>query len=367
MTLKLHHLLGPKAPAQTKMLMPWAEKIQADSGGRVKIEIYPAMSLGGTPADLFKQARDGVVDIVWTVNGYTAGLFPRSEVFELATVYTNNIIAANLAMREMFDEYLAEEYRDVHVLFNHVHAGQALHMADTPVRSPADLVGKKLRVPGPTGIAIIEQLGATPVPMPVPDLPQALMTHAVDGALIPWEIIPALKLQDSTKYQIEGENAWRFGTTTFQVSMNKAVWDGLPDDLKEVFSKNSDEAWLKRGRRDLARLRRRRHQDRGRCRQRAHRAHARGDGGLQHGARAGRRQVDRRLRSEGDRRQGARRGRARRRSPSTARELRPPDRRRGGAMLPSPLIPGCAARSPSCRRRSSIGRSPAGSSSPCSC
>jgi TRAP-type C4-dicarboxylate transport system substrate-binding protein len=244
-TLKLHHLLGPKAPAQTKMLMPWAEKIQTDSGGRVKIEIYPAMSLGGTPADLFKQARDGVVDIVWTVNGYTAGLFPRSEVFELATVYTNNPIATNLAMREMFDEYLAEEYRDVHVLFNHVHAGQALHMADTPARSPADLVGKKLRVPGPTGIAIIEQLGATPVPMPVPDLPQALMTHAVDGALIPWEIIPALKLQDSTKYQIEGENAWRFGTTTFQVSMNKAVWDGLPDDLKEVFSKNSDEAWLK--------------------------------------------------------------------------------------------------------------------------
>ena len=233
--------------------MPWAEKIQADSGGRVKIEIYPAMSLGGTPADLFKQARDGVVDIVWTVNGYTAGLFPRSEVFELATVYTNNTIAANLAMREMFDEYLAEEYRDVHVLFNHVHAGQALHMADTPVRSPADLAGKKLRVPGPTGIAIIEQLGATPVPMPVPDLPQALMTHAVDGALIPWEIIPALKLQDFTQYQIEGENAWRFGTTTFQVSMNKAVWDGLPDDLKEVFSKNSDEAWLRAGRRDLAR------------------------------------------------------------------------------------------------------------------
>src|SRR4051812_24874323 len=67
-TLKLHHLLGPKAPAQTKMLQPWAEKIQTDSGGRVKIDIYPAMSLGGTPADLFKQARDGVVDIVWTVN-----------------------------------------------------------------------------------------------------------------------------------------------------------------------------------------------------------------------------------------------------------------------------------------------------------
>jgi TRAP-type C4-dicarboxylate transport system substrate-binding protein len=245
-TLKLHHLLGPKAPAHTQMLTPWVAEIEKESGGRVKIEIYPAMSLGGSPPQLFGQARDGIVDIVWTVNGYTAGVFPRSEVFELPTIYTNDIVATNLAMREMFDQYLAEEYRDVHVLFLHVHAGQAIHMADAPVRRPADLKGKKLRVPGPTGIAVIQELGATPVPMPVSDLPQALTTRVVDGALIPWEIIPALKLQDSTRYQIEGENKWRLGTTTFQVSMNKARWESLPDDLKAVFDKVSGEAWRRR-------------------------------------------------------------------------------------------------------------------------
>src|SRR5215475_9643999 len=182
---KLHHLLGPKAPAHTKMLAPWAAGIEQASGGRVKIEIYPAMSLGGAPPQLFSQVRDGVVDIVWTVNGYTAGLFPRSEVFELPTIFTNDIVATNLAMREMFDAYLAKEYDSVHVLYLHVHAGQAIHMASQPVHRPEDLKGRKLRVPGPTGIAIIEQLGATPVPMPVSDLPQALTTRAVDGALIP--------------------------------------------------------------------------------------------------------------------------------------------------------------------------------------
>jgi TRAP-type C4-dicarboxylate transport system substrate-binding protein len=208
-TMKLHHLLGPKAPAHTKMLEPWAKTVEENSGGRVKIEIYPAMSLGGAPPQLFRQAVDGVVDIVWTVNGYTPNLFPRSEAFELPTIFTNNIEAANLAMREMFDQYLAEEYKDVHVCFLHVHAGQAIQMADKLVRRPADLAGLKIRVPGPTGNAVVEALGATPVTMPVPDLPQALTTHAVDGALIPWEIIPALKLQDATQYQIEGENMWR--------------------------------------------------------------------------------------------------------------------------------------------------------------
>ncbi len=197
-TLNLSHFLGPKAPAQTNMLEPWAQNIEKNSAGRVKIEINP----GGSPQQLFGQVRDGIADIVWTANAYTAGLFPRSEVFELPTVYTNNIAAANLAMRELFATHLAEEYRDVHVLFMHVHAGQGIHMTDTPAHKPQDLRGKKLRVPGPTGIAVIEQLGATPVPMPLSDLPQALATRAVDGALIPWEIIPALNLQDSTKYQI---------------------------------------------------------------------------------------------------------------------------------------------------------------------
>ena len=243
-TLKLHHFLGPKSPAQVKMLQPWAKAVQDESKGRIKIDIYPSMSLGGSPPQLFRQVADGIVDIVWTVNGYTPGLFPRSEVFELPTIFTNDIVATNLAMRAMFDEYLAPEYKAVHVLFNHVHAGQAFHMAEVPVHTPDDTKGKKLRVPGPTGNAVVEAMGATPVTMPVPDLPQALSTHVVDGALVPWEIIPALQLQESTKYQIEGPDNNRFGTTTFQVSMNKARWEGLPDDLKECFNKHCGEEWL---------------------------------------------------------------------------------------------------------------------------
>lgn len=243
--LKLHHFLGPKAPAQTRMLEPWAKAIQDESNGRIKIEIFPSMSLGGSPPQLFRQVADGVVDIIWTVNGYTPGLFPRAEIFELPTVFTNDLAAANLAMRDMFDEHLAPDFQDVHVLFLHVHAGQALQMASKLVRSPDDTKGLKLRVPGPTGNAVVEAMGATPVTMPVPDLPQALSTSAVDGALIPWEIIPALQLFETTKYQIEGPEGVRFGTTTFQVSMNKARWDGLPDDLKAIFDKHSGEEWLR--------------------------------------------------------------------------------------------------------------------------
>ena len=242
-TFKLHHLLSAKAPAHTKMLEPWVRTVEENSGGRVKIEIFPSMSLGGRPPELVQQARDGVVDIVWTVNDYMPGLFPRTEVFELPFVFVNDPRATNLAMHDIFESDLRQEYQGLEVMFLHVHAGQGIQMREKPVRSPSDLAGTKMRIPTRTGAWIIEALGASPVAMPVPELPQALSKGVVDGAFIPWEIIAPLKIQEQTKYQIEGTDKARFGTTTFQVSMNKARWDGLPDDIKKAFKDASGPEW----------------------------------------------------------------------------------------------------------------------------
>src|SRR5690606_31540637 len=85
-TLRLHHFLPPVASVPKHMLEPWAKRIETGTGGRLKIELYPSMQLGGTPPQLYDQAKDGVADIVWTLPGYTAGRFPSTEVFELPFV-----------------------------------------------------------------------------------------------------------------------------------------------------------------------------------------------------------------------------------------------------------------------------------------
>ena len=82
-TLKVHHFWPPQAMPPTKILQPWCDRIAADSAGRLKCQVFAAMQLGGTPAQLIDQAKDGVVDIVFTLPGYTAGRFPIMEVFEL--------------------------------------------------------------------------------------------------------------------------------------------------------------------------------------------------------------------------------------------------------------------------------------------
>ncbi|OIQ31834.1 MAG: C4-dicarboxylate ABC transporter substrate-binding protein [Alphaproteobacteria bacterium MedPE-SWcel] len=241
--LKLHHFLSPKAPAHTQMLEPWAQRIEEATDGRVKIEIFPAMTLGGKPPQLPRQARDGVVDLVWIVNAYAAGAFPRTEVFELPGVHKGDNAAVNKAMLAMYDDYLADDFQGVVPMFQHVHQGQAIHMANEEIRNPADLVGKKIRIPSRTGSWVLESLGASPVQTSVGEIPVALSKKVIDGALIPFEIIPALKIHEVTGYQIEGPQGQRLGTTSFSVLMNEAKWDSLPDDIQAIFREVSDADW----------------------------------------------------------------------------------------------------------------------------
>ncbi len=88
-TLKFHTFMAPMSNVWLTMHKPWMEKVEKDSGGRSKFEGYPAMQLGGTPVQLYDQARDGVVDVVWTLPGNTAGRFPRIEAFELPFMMNN--------------------------------------------------------------------------------------------------------------------------------------------------------------------------------------------------------------------------------------------------------------------------------------
>jgi TRAP-type mannitol/chloroaromatic compound transport system substrate-binding protein len=75
--LKVHHFLPATSNVNTNLVQAWCDKVNKESADRLKCQIYPAMTLGGSPPQLIEQARDGVADIVWTLPGYTAGRFPK--------------------------------------------------------------------------------------------------------------------------------------------------------------------------------------------------------------------------------------------------------------------------------------------------
>ncbi|MDN3921449.1 TRAP transporter substrate-binding protein [Roseateles violae] len=241
-TLKLHFHLPQTSFANTLFIQPWCEKIAKESNQRMKCQIYPSMQLGGTPPQLYDQVKDGVADIVWTLPGYTSGRFPTVEAFELPFMMQSPA-ATSRALWDYVQQHAQNEFKDVKPLAFHVHGDGVFHMAGKPVRTMADLRGLKLRAPTRLTNKYIAMLGATPVSMPVPQVGDALSKGVIDGAVVPYEVVPSVKLQELAKFHSEIDPAEpAFYTSTFIFAMNKAKYESLPADLKKVIDNNSGQA-----------------------------------------------------------------------------------------------------------------------------
>jgi len=246
-TLKVHHFLPPPSTAHAKFITPWCDKINKESGGKLKCQIYPAMQMGGTPPQLYDQAKDGVADIVWTLPGYTAGRFPLVEVFELPFIMTKPE-GTSRALWDWVQAYDQAEFKDVHPIAFHVHGPGVFHMVNKPIKAMADFKGLKLRAPTRQTNKMLAAFGATPVGMPVPQVSEALSKGVIDGAVIPYEVVPAVKVQELVKYHSETDPSQHaVYTSAFIFAMNKAKYDSLPPDLKKVIDANSGaetSAWI---------------------------------------------------------------------------------------------------------------------------
>ncbi len=236
-TLRLSHPVPPVAAPHRFFLTPWVKRIEEQSGGRIKIDIIPANGLGGGSATLIDKVVDGTADIVWTLPSYTPGRFPKSETFELPGLFAGPV-ATNQALWDFYNAELTEEFDDMKVLLLHVHAGQAF-MSTKPIRSAADLKGMAVRTPSNTGTLWLKAAGANPVAAPVPAIPELLSRNTVQAVMIPFEIAPAFKVHQLTKYVTTLPNDGRIHTSVFLFAMNKDTYDSLPADLQKVIDDNT--------------------------------------------------------------------------------------------------------------------------------
>ena len=236
-TLRLHQMLPAQATIPAKAIVPWAQKVEAESGGKIKVQIFNAMQLGGAPPQLFDQAKDGVVDLTWTVLGYTPGRFPKTEVFELPFM-SSSAESSSKAIQEYVEKFAADEFKDVKLIAVHTH-GPGLFHTKQPVTGLETLRGMKIRGGSRIINNMLTKLGATPVGMPVPAVTDALSKGTIEGTTIPWEVTPSLKVTELVKNHTTFAGKEGLYTQTFAFSMNKASYDKLPPDLKKVIDNNS--------------------------------------------------------------------------------------------------------------------------------
>lgn len=237
-TIRIHHFMSSRATLHEKMLVPFAERVEKASDGRIKIELFDSMSLGGRPGDLYDQAVDGAIEAVLTLPGYTAGRFPKAEVFELPFIMDDSV-AASKAFWDLIEEDLQEgDFNEVKILSGWVHGPGVIHTKEPVVRLE-DLKGMEMR--GPTRLVtdLLGELGASPVGMPLPKIPESLSKGVISGAVVPWEITPSIKLAELVNYHTQLNGGKALYTAIFILAMNQDAYDEMPDDLRAILDEET--------------------------------------------------------------------------------------------------------------------------------
>ena len=238
-TLRFQHFVSPLSANPTYFMQPWAEKVERDSGGRIKVELFPMMQLGGKAPDQYDLIRDGAIDGGWVIPGYQPGRFPEAEALELPFMVTKSGEEASKAAWVYTQKHLMDDFADVQVIAAHMHGPGIIHKKGAGLQSVEDMKGLKLRAPSRPATLLLDKLGAVPIGLPVPAFPEALAKGVLDGGVITWEMSPSLKLNELTDSHTDVAGDKSLYNLYFIWAMNKAKYEALPEDLKAVIDANS--------------------------------------------------------------------------------------------------------------------------------
>lgn len=215
----------------------YCEEIKKRTNGRVEITYYPGGTLATAPK-VYDAVTTGVSDIGTSHVAYTRGRFPVTEMNDLPLGFSSAYVALQVKT-EFYKKFRPKEWDKVHVLYFHGPGPEIVYTIKKPVRKLEDLKGLKVRGVGRMA-DIVKALGATPIPLEMADMYEAMRRGVVDGALVPMETLKGWKTGEIARYATA---SWRAGTsTTFYVAMNKEKWDSLPADIKKIFD-DVDSEW----------------------------------------------------------------------------------------------------------------------------
>ncbi|MDP6427170.1 MAG: TRAP transporter substrate-binding protein [Rhodospirillales bacterium] len=239
-SLKMAFFASPKDPTYSKVIKPWAEAINAEAKGAVKIDVFSGGALGRNPRLQVKMTLDGVADLAWVVPSYTPGRFPDNQVMELPTLI-HDVKEASVAFRRIYDKGLLRGYGDFYVpLLVTTHP----YFINTvkPVTKIADLKGLKLRAGGPVAGASMRALGAVPVGMPIPAVAENISKGILNGSAAEWNVMYAFRIIEVAKHHYMA----RLGTVPLAVLFNKKRFDGLSAKARGIINKHSGEKFSRK-------------------------------------------------------------------------------------------------------------------------
>lgn len=237
--LKLAHFMPPVHKLHRAIFVPFAKDVEKATNGELTIKIYPSGQLGRGPVQQYKRVVEGVADIVFGIQSYSPGLFPRTLLAHQPGVGRTSEEMTRKMWQKIQARHLAVEYTKVKLLFSVVHSPTVLIMKTKPVYSVADLKGMKIRIGSALLSPLVKAWGGAPVAMPITKVYTALSTGVVDGVLIqPSALFRPWKLAEPGKYVTTG---FPSPGALFFLAMNLDTWNSLTSSQQRAIDSLSGE------------------------------------------------------------------------------------------------------------------------------
>jgi len=236
--LKMHHHEAAGNALDT-YFHKWAKKVEEESGGTLKITIFPGASLGG-PKTALDMLNTGICDIAWTFSGFHPGQFPLTDGISLPMLDLKTAVEGTTILNKMFYDtnYLTHEFEEFKVLWMNTNSQNPIVTRNKKIESLEDLKNLPIRVPGgpPTDFALA--LGYSPIGMGPGDIFSSVEKNVIAGYVIDWGGIENFKLFEVSKSYL----SFTHYEMPFYCMMNKQKFESLPDQAKAAIEKNSGTA-----------------------------------------------------------------------------------------------------------------------------
>lgn len=231
----------PAHSAITQSERRFAKNVFELSGGRLQITTHPAGEIV-PPQAVFGTVSRGAAEMGIDFPGYWAG---KNSAFDLL-----GTVPMALSQYDFINWYIhgggRQLYNEMYGKYNMRYfvtgvaaIGSGIR-SRTPVRSLADLSGKKVRISGRPAAYVMQKVGATPVMTPPAEIAQALATGQVDAAAFNTpQIDLSVGLAEVTKYNIGP--GWNIPYASGGLMINIDAWNTLPPDLKKIIEVAANE------------------------------------------------------------------------------------------------------------------------------
>lgn len=234
--LSLAYFMGPKHPMNKGIFTPFGDRLAELSGGALTVKQYAGGALNKVPPKQYSILLDGVADLVFTLPGYTADVFPKTNVVGLPGV-CDSALSCTQSLQNARVELETEYNAKVIALW--ANAPPVLITRNRPVRSLEDLQGMKVRTTSKADATFVEALGASAIAQPVSVINQNLANGVIDAIMIDPSAIRSFKLHEVAKHV----TTWFPGSgSAFALLMNLDTYNDLSEEQKSWIDEagNSD-------------------------------------------------------------------------------------------------------------------------------